>query len=68
MTFYGSTIFFVKGRYFLWAVQKRQILVFQNEFVRGFSFVFFHKSQKMSFIREFFYDNIKCHDVHPKFY
>ena len=68
MTFYVTTKSLAKKRHFLWAVQKRQIRVFQNDFVRDFVLCFFHRSQKISFLRETFCANIKCHDVYPKFY
>ena len=58
MTFYASTKSFMKKRHFIWDVQKRQIQVFQNDFVRDF-FSFLYRSRKMSFRCETFCDNIK---------
>ena len=66
MTFYVTTKSFTKKRHFLWAVQKRQIWTFQNDF--DFVLSFLYRSQKMSFRCEIFCANIKCQDVYPKFH
>ena len=57
MTFYVTTKSFTKKRHFLWAVQKRQIWTFQNDF--DFVLSFLYRSRKMSFRCETFCDNIK---------
>jgi hypothetical protein len=52
--FYACTQSVAKKYYFLWPVQKRQVLMLQKSFLRDIYFSFLHRPHKIFFSRKTF--------------